>query len=431
MKKIIFILILTFSVKSSLAQNELNEQKCYWYKTEYSYESPEWGIQHNYDVPHGPYTIHECLRQVMAVKTGKRMINSIVKIWDETKVTMHCTCEEDNKSSSHKNSGKNTESKKNKTPSSSSSSQQPRKTLTPAQAYPINTFTDAVENKKDNLLQQNNSQNEKDANKFEGGRPSSEKAYNLPELYGSSDKNTKKEETNNAKVIEFDSDDDGVVDTRVTTKPGEAPVYEKISNERPTAAENYDLTELKNGSKLYKANDNNFDASAISNLSEIAESLGNNSYNLAGKASDAFTDLNDLKSLKDFYDNPKNEENTIEAMNIVGSRMASALSKMSGLMYDKFTAPIPALQNSVMNSSLEQASSLLENGTYDEREVWRSVGNYFGNTIGMGNVGDKAKDFTTEGDKSWGQLKSQYGFVEGTKKSIWYYLLNDLKNKSQ
>lgn len=406
MKKYLGITFI-FCAYICFAQEESTEKKCYsligsW---QGEYGNSGYIIHHN-------KTKSECEELRSKYKPHKNGVYGYITYTFEKS----CECERKLKSKPATPISSNNINTKSST--SSSTSPKPRPGLNTNDAAIMSSMFDALYKSSQSAIDEKNRKNEQNANKFKGGRPSSEQTYNLETLHinSSSDIKPLANQNNQNEVIEFDSDDDGIIDTRRTTKPGETPVYEKIDNERPSAIEYYNNDEL---------------ISYASTLAEVAESLGNDTYtNGLGNAAEKLTDLSDIQKLKYFYDHPDNNKAAIDATNIFGSKIATALSKMSGMFYDRFTAPIPNLQKDVMNSSLEQACSLLTEGTYDEKEVWRALGNYFGNGTGMGNVGDRAIDFTKEGNKSWGQLKSEYGFFEGTKKAVVYYLLNDLKTNS-
>lgn len=405
-----FVYITVFCISLSVKAQE----KCFYFKYEYSYGDNE-GKQFAQDYNKGPFTKEECAAAIAAIKTGRRQLENAIpyKSWTEKKIISPCTCGSITPHPKPVKPAKTSSQKQN----SDTQNSKPRPFLNSNETAVVKSMSDALYQSQQSVIDEKNGMNDQNAKKFQGERPSSPEAYSLSSLNGSSSsyvRNTNKDNIQN-EVFEFDLDNDGVLDTRRITKAGEAPIYEKIENGRPSSVENINLDEF---------------GSIASTLSELAESLGNDTYSSLGKGGDAISNLNDLKKLKNFYDNPTNNKSALDATTTIGSRLASALSKMSGMMFDKFTAPIPDLQNDVMSSSLESASSLLRNGTYDDIAVWRSVGNYFGNGIGMGNIGDRAKDFTNEGDKSWGQLKTEYGFYEGTKKAVLYYLLNDLRENS-
>jgi hypothetical protein len=410
MKKFIAFIIF-INLQICFGQENTGEKKCYYFKIALSGKD-RFGWTQGHFISKSGMTASECQTE-FSKATPERYSNDMYK-WEKVEVIKPCKCTEvDKPAKSKSNPSSKPSSKGTNLPPVSKSGPK----LKPNDAAIMNSMSNTLYNNHQSAIDEKNRRNEQNSNRFEGGRPSSQEAFNLPTLKGSSSSDAKTQQTtdNQNEVMEFDSDDDGIIDTRRISVSGKPPVYEKLESQRPSAAENYYLDE--------------FDGSSISSFADIAESLGSDTYSSLGIVGDALSDLSDIKKLKNFYDHPKNSEAAIDVTTALGSRMASALSRMSGMMFDKFAAPIPVLFNDVTSSSLEQGISLLQNGTYDEKEVWRSLGNYYGNGIGMGNIGDRAIGFTNEGDKSWDQLKSEYGFFDGTKKAVWYYLLNDLNEK--
>ena len=98
---------------------------------------------------------------------------------------------------------------------------------------------------------------------------------------------------------------------------------------------------------------------------------------------------------------------------------------VSASAFGKLAPPV-SLWKDVFEKSLGRAEALLTDGEPGpEGEVLVPIADWFGDAAGIGKVGTRSMDFRREGHKAWSDLRKTYGWIGGTKRKIWYWLLED------
>lgn len=137
-----------------------------------------------------------------------------------------------------------------------------------------------------------------------------------------------------------------------------------------------------------------------------------------------------IESSIHYLSNPDNTTNQVN-MGLAGLDVLSFSAQIPNATFERIGSQIPYLFHDVSSVAFDQMGELIDTGTYDESQIWQPVANFLGHSVGLGGVGDKAIDYQTEGSASWANLSDKYGFWEGTKRKVWYHLIEDAKNTTK
>ncbi len=215
-------------------------------------------------------------------------------------------------------------------------------------------------------------------------------------------------QSNNETVLDIDTDGDGKPDMQSITVPGKAPVYREIPVNKKNEPTELDYSK------------------PFSRIADIAKSLSMESAEDLNKFKYGAKGLYAAERLVSFIQNPNEDDNF--------SKMYSALVsvipiKPVGFMYSRGANEIPKTFMATTAAALEQVSSVLDGKDPDESKIWEPIVNYLGSGLKIDNLGGRITDFKTQGDIPWSELTNQYGWIEGTKRAMLNYLLDDFYKK--
>lgn len=246
-----------------------------------------------------------------------------------------------------------------------------------------------------------------------------------PGILGAIDRNNDERRRRNAAEHDFEG------------KPEGFNSYDDLANDEWVAAANEDsrsgsaLPEKDKAQNSFKENLETAE-SVLGTASDVEEMRGNEEASehfetAASLANNLKMALNVAGAIK----NPDDLNARMEVIEDVLNNTAEYAGKASGSAFNSLAPPVNLWSN-VYEKSLGRLQSMIGGGEpTNEGEVWAPIADWFGNSVGAGNVGHRAMDYQSEGQESWNHLKRNYGWIEGTKRKVWYWLLDDLKKGQQ
>lgn len=94
----------------------------------------------------------------------------------------------------------------------------------------------------------------------------------------------------------------------------------------------------------------------------------------------------------------------------------------AGVSAGQFSPPIEVYQNTFEGAFRRMDQLLTTGDAGDEIQATAPLLNWFGNTMGMGDIGTRERNYRLEGSQSFGELKDQYGWVEATKQKLYNWI---------
>jgi len=157
-------------------------------------------------------------------------------------------------------------------------------------------------------------------------------------------------------------------------------------------------------------------------LGAIEESLKN-----AKKVSDGLTTAS---RIRDVIENPESTERRFDLAKDLYNRGVNAVGGVAGAAVKQYASDVPNLISDVNNAALQHLGSTMDpNSNYNPDMVSAPVIDWIAKPMKIDKPGTRALDYHREGQLEWKDLRSQYGWLEGTKRAVWYYLLDDLRKE--
>lgn len=157
-------------------------------------------------------------------------------------------------------------------------------------------------------------------------------------------------------------------------------------------------------------------------LGAIKESLKN-----AKKVSEGLTTAS---RIRDVIENPESTERRFDLAKDLYNRGVNAVGGVAGAAVKQYASDVPNLISDVNNAALRHLGSTMDpNSNYNPDMVAAPVINWIAKPMRIDKPGTRALDYQREGQLNWGELRQQYGWIEGTKRAVWYHLIDDLRKE--
>lgn len=273
-----------------------------------------------------------------------------------------------------------------------------------------------------------------------------------------------KERADGTTTLFMDTNNDGVPDERADIDPDGDRHYSSIQQGEPSIEPTTSLLESstsstrpthldeKTGTSVASQldevsdflKDADFAVSILQNLEEFQDALRtpdkeprppSSTLNAIGEAVEKLENAVSLAAtasrIVEAIHDPENDEKRLDVVKDLYNRGAE-LTGVAGASFGHYGSGIIDVHKDVYSSAVEQAASMLDpDKGYDPATALAPVApiiDWLGKPMGIDKMGTRTIDYEHEKHLSWRDLRQQYGWIEGTKRAVWYHLIHDLRN---